>query len=92
MNQGESQVNTAAFQISSWGAPAQTALNPPIQQQGPVQQAPSSPPQPAAPQSDSVDLSSAAVNLLQGKDTFDANTKVVHVADEMAKQTINMMG
>jgi hypothetical protein len=77
MNQGEDQVNQAAFQISSWGASAQTALNPPISQQ-PVT-------------NDSVDLSTAAVNLLQGQDSFEASAKVEQAANEMTKQTISLV-
>jgi hypothetical protein len=81
MNQGENQVNQAATQISSWGAPAQTALNPPSSQQAP--------PQPVA--NDSVNLSTAAVNLLQGKESFDANAKVEQAANETTKHTISLV-
>lgn len=81
MDQGENQVNQAAFQISSWGASAQTALNPPSSQQPP--------PQPAV--NDSVELSTAAVNLIQGKDSFDANAKVEQAANEMTKHTISLL-
>jgi hypothetical protein len=80
MNQGEIQVNEAAFQISSWGAPAQTALNPPASQQSP---------QPVA--NDSADLSAAAVTLIQGRDSFDVNAKVVQASSEMTKQSISLL-
>jgi flagellar hook protein FlgE len=79
MNQGEDQVSQAAYQISSWGASAQAALNPPISQQ----------PQPVT--NDSVDLSTAAVNLLQGQDSFEASAKVEQAANEMSKQTISLV-
>ena len=41
---------------------------------------------------DTTDLSAAAVALVQSKNSFDANTKVVEVADEMDKALINMIG
>jgi flagellar basal body rod protein FlgG len=44
------------------------------------------------PASDTVDLSTAAVAMLQAKNSFEANTKVVQTADEIAKTTIEMMG
>ena len=41
---------------------------------------------------DTSDLSVAAVALVQSKNSFDANTKVFEVADEMDKALINMIG
>ncbi len=38
------------------------------------------------------DLSSAAVSLIQGKNSGVANLASIHVADEMQKSTINMLG
>jgi flagellar hook protein FlgE len=41
---------------------------------------------------DSVDLSTAAVALLQSRNSFDANTKVIKTVDDMNQTLINMMG
>jgi hypothetical protein len=46
---------------------------------------------PVAP-ADAVDLSAAAVALLQSKNNFEANSKVVQVADEMEQSLINAIG
>jgi len=46
---------------------------------------------PVAP-ADSVDLSAAAVALLQSRNNFEANSKVMQVADEMEKTLINSIG
>jgi flagellar basal body rod protein FlgC len=43
----------------------------------------------AAP--DTVDLSSSAVALLTAKDSYAANLTALQVADDMAKQTIDIM-
>jgi len=40
---------------------------------------------------DTVDLSADMVNLLQARNDFAANTKVVHVADEIQQSTINIL-
>ena len=48
---------------------------------------------PAQPkQGDQVDLSSEAVALLQSKNSFEANTKVVKVADQMEQTLLDMTG
>jgi len=44
------------------------------------------------PGSDSVDLSTSKVALLQSRNSFDANTKVLKVADEMQKSLLNVIG
>ncbi len=41
---------------------------------------------------DTVDLSSAAVALLQSRNSFDANTKLIKAADEMDQTLINAIG
>jgi flagellar hook protein FlgE len=41
---------------------------------------------------DLLDLSSEMVSLMQARTDFSANTKVVHVADEMHKSTLSMLG
>jgi flagellar hook protein FlgE len=46
----------------------------------------------AEPQADSVNLSSAAVNMIQAKNDFAANVKVVRMLDEMTKPVLNMVG
>ena len=43
-------------------------------------------------QGDQVDLSAEAVALLQAKNSFEANTKVVQVADQMEQTLLNMTG
>ncbi len=45
----------------------------------------------AAPR-DTVDLSDSAVALLSAKENYSANLLMVKVADDMAKQTIDVMG
>ena len=48
---------------------------------------------PAQPkQGDQVDLSTEAVALLQSKNSFEANTKVVKVADQMEQTLLDMTG
>jgi len=46
-------------------------------------------PQPAQ---DTVDLSSAAVAVLQAKNNFEANTKLIKIADQMDQTLINVVG
>jgi flagellar hook protein FlgE len=46
----------------------------------------------AADPSDTVDLSSAAVDLLSSRNEFEANIKVMQTADRMYKQTLNLFG
>ena len=41
---------------------------------------------------DTTDLSAAAVALVQSKNSFEANTKVFEVGDEMDQSLINMIG
>jgi flagellar basal body rod protein FlgG len=41
---------------------------------------------------DVVDLSAAAVALLQSRNNFEANSKVIQVADEMEKMLIGAVG
>jgi flagellar hook protein FlgE len=41
---------------------------------------------------DTVDLSSAAVDLLQSKNDFEANTKVLQVEDQMSKSLLDIQG
>jgi len=48
--------------------------------------------EPAPQPQDSTSLSDNAVALLQSKNGFQADTKVAHVADEMTKATLNMLG
>lgn len=45
----------------------------------------------AASPGDSVDLSQDVVALLQAKNDFEANTKTVHVLDDMARSTLDMI-
>ena len=42
------------------------------------------------PQGDSVDLSSEAVSLIQAKNDFAANTKVIQAEDDMTKSLLNI--
>ena len=42
--------------------------------------------------SDTVDLSTAAVALLQSKNSFEANTQMVKLSDEMQKALIDTVG
>ena len=44
------------------------------------------------PPQDRVDLSIDMVNLLQARTNFAADVKVAHVADEIQKSTISMLG
>ena len=44
------------------------------------------------PAVDFVDLSTSMVSLLQSRNSFDANTKVFKVADEMQKNLLNVLG
>jgi flagellar hook protein FlgE len=44
------------------------------------------------PAVDIVDLSASMVSLLQSRNSFDANTKVFKVADEMQKSLLNIVG
>jgi flagellar hook protein FlgE len=46
----------------------------------------------SGPGSDSVDLSAAAVALLQSRNNFEANTKLVKAADEMERALIDIAG
>jgi hypothetical protein len=41
---------------------------------------------------DSVDLSSNAASLIEGKNSAQANLATIHVADEMQKSLIDMIG
>lgn len=41
---------------------------------------------------DTVDLSTAAVAMLQAKNNFDANTKAIKVGDEMEQYLLNAVG
>lgn len=41
---------------------------------------------------DSVDLSSEMVSLIQSRNDFESNTKVVQTEDEMTKSLLNMIG
>jgi len=44
---------------------------------------------PSSTSQDSVDLSTAAVSMIQARNSFDANTKVIKAVDEMDKTLIN---
>ena len=44
---------------------------------------------PSSTGQDSADLSTAAVSMIQGRNSFDANTKVIKAVDEMDKTLIN---
>jgi flagellar hook protein FlgE len=46
----------------------------------------------ATPQGDQVDLSTQAVALLTAKNSFEANTKVLKVDDEMTRTLLNAIG
>ena len=46
----------------------------------------------AATGQDTIDLSAAAVALIQSKNNFDANTKVIKVADDMEQSLLNAVG
>ena len=43
-------------------------------------------------QGDQVDLSTEAVALIQSRNSFEANTKVIQIADEMDKTLLNAVG
>jgi flagellar hook protein FlgE len=45
----------------------------------------------AAGRGDAVDLSTDAVNLIQAKSDFEANIKVLEVADELNKSAIDLL-
>ena len=47
---------------------------------------------PTGAQADQVDLSAAAVALLESRNSFDANTKVAKVADEMEQKLLEAVG
>ena len=47
---------------------------------------------PTSGSKDAVDLSAAAVALIQSRNSFDANTKVIKSVDEMDKTLINTIG
>ena len=46
----------------------------------------------AATGQDTVDLSAAAVALIQSRNNFDANTKAIKVGDEMQQYMLNAIG
>jgi len=46
----------------------------------------------AAARQDTVDLSTAAVAMLEAKNNFDANTKVIKIGDEMQQYLLNAIG
>jgi hypothetical protein len=46
----------------------------------------------AAQGQDAVDLSAAAVALLQARNNFEANTKMIKVADQMEQMLLNVLG
>ncbi len=46
----------------------------------------------APAQQDTVDLSAEMVNMLQARNSFDANVKVAKAADEMDRSTLSMLG
>lgn len=46
---------------------------------------------PVANSADSADLSSAAVSLLQGKNSAQANLATIHVADQMQQSLIDIL-
>jgi flagellar hook protein FlgE len=41
---------------------------------------------------DSVDLSTEMVSLIQARNSFDTNTKVIQTEDEMTKSLLNIVG
>jgi flagellar hook protein FlgE len=47
---------------------------------------------PGTTPADSADLSTTAVSLLQGKNSAQANLATIHVADQMQKSLIDMLG
>ena len=44
------------------------------------------------PAQDTVDLSTEMVSLLESRNDFAASVKVAHVADDIQKNTLNMLG
>ena len=47
--------------------------------------------EPAPQPQDTASLSDNAVALMQSRNSFEANTKVAHVADQMTKATLNLL-
>lgn len=45
----------------------------------------------ASPAADSVDLSAAAVQMLNSRNDFTANLQTLHVANEMERQAIDLL-
>lgn len=76
LQQSEIQVDRAAAQISAWPSSGQFAAT--------------GSSAPAAV--DRVDLSSAAISLSQATNAHAADTKVMHVAGDLQKQTLSMVG
>jgi hypothetical protein len=71
----EAQVDRAAAQISEWPSSSQFAAT--------GSTLPSA--------ADTVDLSSSAISLSQATDDHEADTKVIHVVDDLEKQMVNML-
>ena len=44
------------------------------------------------PQGDTIDLSAEAVAVLQARNNFEANTKMIKVADQMDQTLLNVIG
>lgn len=57
-----------------------------------IAQFPVSPPQSGTGPVDQVDLSAEAVALIQSRNSFEANTKVIQVADQMDQTLLNVIG
>ncbi len=57
-----------------------------------IAQFPVSTPQSGTGPVDQVDLSAQAVALIQSRNSFEANTKVIKVADEMQQTLLNAVG
>ena len=70
----------------------QRALNQFNQAAENIAQWPSSPSTTSAPQGDTVDLSAQAVALIQSKNSFEANTTALKVADEMTQSLLKSIG
>lgn len=49
-------------------------------------------PEPPSGGQDSADLSTAAVSMVEARNSFDANSKVIQTVDNMNKAVINMVG
>ncbi len=75
LQQSEVQVDRAAAQISAWPSSGQFAATGSS----------------APPAVDTVDLSSAAISLSQATDAHSTDLKVLHVVDDLQKQTLNMI-